>query len=225
MRGWFSMARPEHEIRDSFLATELRSTKELLDLYRLAQDVRKYHHSALWEIEKHFTWWASVLLGACVLILANTDKIGEPTAYFVLGTIAVVGVLLSIMGKSVVEREGEYFSEALQICNRVARALGLESRYYDVAPRRRPNGMMEPEQFFLYPSDYWIRDFGEVKDEAKLRLLTKLLKGRLNVRDYFRLVLAASAVAFLSIGVIAALLGEEFSRPPCRRQAPARSRP
>jgi len=150
------MAQPKHETTDASRAPELMSTKELLDLYRLTQDVRKYHHSALWEIEKHFTWWASILLGACVLILANVDKVGEPAAYYVLGVIAFVGALLSIMGKTVVEKEGEYFGEALQICNRVARVLGLESRQYNFPPRRRSNSQMEPAQFSLYPGDYWI---------------------------------------------------------------------
>ena len=54
------MAMPEGEVRNLSLAADPTwPPKELLDLYRLAQDVRKDHHSALWEIEKHFTWWAS----------------------------------------------------------------------------------------------------------------------------------------------------------------------
>lgn len=115
------MAMPEREAGNLPLAAESTwPPKELLDLYRLAQDVRKYHHSALWEIEKHFTWWASVLLGGCVLIFANIDRVGEASACIVLGVLAVFGLAISLIGKKVVEREGEYFGEALQICNRVA---------------------------------------------------------------------------------------------------------
>lgn len=183
-------------------------TKELMDFYRLAQDVRKYHHSALWEIEKHFTWWVSIFLGALFLLLVNKDKLDVNIIPWALGLTAVFGLVVSLIGSAVVRREGRYFSEALQICNRAAKALGLDIHPYTAQQRNCAQAPLQPIEFALHPEDYLVRPFNEVKQTANksyLRLLN-VLSARLNVRDYFQLVLAASAVMF-TVFLLVALSG------------------
>jgi CRISPR/Cas system-associated protein Cas10 (large subunit of type III CRISPR-Cas system) len=39
--------------------TEVRDREELFKVLEIAEARRRFHHEALWEEEKHFSWWAS----------------------------------------------------------------------------------------------------------------------------------------------------------------------
>lgn len=179
--------------------SEHLSTAELLDFYRLAQDVRKYHHSALWEIEKHFTWWLSILLGAMFLLLANSRVLDKTVLALGLSLTAAFGAVISAIGCVVVRKEGRYFSESLQVCNRVAKALGLDLRSYTGQQRRDPGSAVDQLSFTLHPSNYFVSEFEGVARTANKSFsrLMLVLSPSLNVRDYFQLVFAASLILFV----------------------------
>jgi hypothetical protein len=80
---------------------------------KLAHQLREYHHKALWEEQKHFTWLLSIVLGAQVLVLTK-DSIGLPSRNFILAILAGVAVVVVVLALAVVRREGAYFSEASQ---------------------------------------------------------------------------------------------------------------
>jgi len=189
-----------------------------MDFYKLAQDVRKYHHSALWEIEKHFTWWVSILLGALFLFLANARNLNGSLLALAFTSTATFGFAVSLIGFMVVRREGRYFSEALQICNRAAKALGLDVNVYTGQQRPKPNAAPQAIEFKLhpdeYPHGYRVTEFGEVSKKANKRFaLLKIFSPRLNVRDYFQIVLATSVVVF-AVFLAVAVLGAVFKSGP-----------
>ena len=78
------------------------------DALKFTQGLREYHHKALWEEEKHFTWLHSIILAAQAAILMRTPS--ELTARgTILMVLAVIGLLFAIVAFRVVRREGQFF--------------------------------------------------------------------------------------------------------------------
>jgi hypothetical protein len=82
--------------------------KNDVDALRLTQQLREYHHRALWEEEKHFTWLFNIVLAAQSGILIS-DIQGRGIALIVLSIIGLVFVSIAL---KVVRREGVYFVNA-----------------------------------------------------------------------------------------------------------------
>ena len=74
----------------------------------LATKIRHYHHNAIWEEQKHFTWLISIILSG-QLVVFTSDTSGKVVLVFV-GS--VVGILLAITAFRVQRREGVYFRNA-----------------------------------------------------------------------------------------------------------------
>lgn len=85
--------------------------KDGTDALRLAQQLREYHHKALWEEEKHFTWLHSLVLGAQAATVTRKACELEARAALLI-VLAAVGLLLAIVALRVVRREGTFFVEA-----------------------------------------------------------------------------------------------------------------
>ena len=85
--------------------------KDLFEILRTVQAIREYHHDALWEEEKHFTWLLSILLTAIVgvFVVGNLDLL---TKSVVIAAFSLLGVILSAFAFRVVRREGDYFHQA-----------------------------------------------------------------------------------------------------------------
>jgi hypothetical protein len=81
------------------------------DALKFTQALREYHHKALWEEEKHFTWLHSIILAAQAAILTRTpdELAARSTILVVLG---VIGLLFAIVAFCVVRREGQFFTYA-----------------------------------------------------------------------------------------------------------------
>lgn len=76
------------------------------------------HQDALWEEEKHYTWWIYAILGMIIFIYANQSLCIEQKMISI-ALLSLFGIFISIMGCFVVRREGEFFHEATQIYNRI----------------------------------------------------------------------------------------------------------
>jgi hypothetical protein len=76
----------------------------------LAIKIREYHHNAIWEEQKHFTWLISIILSAQLLVLTSDKFRASGKVLVVVGS--VVGILLAMTGFRVQRREGSYFRNA-----------------------------------------------------------------------------------------------------------------
>jgi len=85
-------------------------------IYRLemAQVLRSYHHNALWEAERHFTWLTSIVLSAAVII-ATSDKVGLVPRLLGAAFLAAVGAVICLIALTVVKRERSYFARASRV--------------------------------------------------------------------------------------------------------------
>jgi len=88
-----------------------------MDTLRFAQQLREYHHGALWEEEKHFLWLNSILLAAQAAVFnaaLNGDGLIGPELKprdVVLIVLGGLGLVLSIIALRVVRREGSFLPE------------------------------------------------------------------------------------------------------------------
>jgi hypothetical protein len=87
-----------------------------LDAFKFAQQFREYHHRALWEEEKHFTWLLSIVLAAQAAVL--TAKGADlPARSPLLVALALVGIAFVVVALVVVRREGSLLRQrALPLC-------------------------------------------------------------------------------------------------------------
>jgi hypothetical protein len=88
--------------------------KDAADALRLAHQFREYHHKALWEEEKHFTWLHSIILAAQVAIVTRRANELEARAVLLV-VLAIIGLLLVVVALRVVRREGAFFVEAHRV--------------------------------------------------------------------------------------------------------------
>jgi hypothetical protein len=134
----------------------------LSDLQRLQflHELRDYHHSALWEIQKHFTWLLSIVLAAQAAIL-TTAVVQPPERRNLLIGMALLGLAFSLLALRVVRKEGEYF-------------FNVNRQFVRYHNRVFPEDLLSPPQGANLPF-------------SKL-LLGALTPWRLGVRDSFQLV-------------------------------------
>ena len=141
------------------------------DLRRLevALELRKFHHTSIWEEQKHFTWLISLLLSALV-IGATSDRVNSTARAVMLLVGSLVGFLLSMTAYRVQRREGVYYQNAYLA---FAREWNLQFPHHLLgAFRDRPNKSLS-------------------------RLVTAGLTGKAGVRDYFQILFLSFAAAFL----------------------------
>ncbi|MFI7028201.1 hypothetical protein ACIBK1_05785 [Microbispora rosea] len=73
--------------------------------------VRSYHHNAIWEEQKHFTWLISILLSAQLVTLASTS-LGTSGKIIIILAGSIVGIVLAVTAFRVQRHEGRYFRAA-----------------------------------------------------------------------------------------------------------------
>lgn len=165
--------------------------QELLKILEISQSLRKYYHDALWDEEKHFTWWVSILFPGLILAYSSSQLcVWQKVTVITMGSL--FGVLLSFIGYFVVRKEGVYFKDAMETFQRTSLALGLhESREYTSTQQR----------FALMPPYPMSEGFDEARSKANKpfwRLLTGICRPKvLGVRDFFQLIFIASGLLFL----------------------------
>ncbi len=93
-----------------------KETKNDDDVKRLelAHNIREFHHKSLWEEEKHFTWWISIVLSAQIVVYTSSSLCNEnKLTFMVIGS--VVGFFLCFTALNIMRKEGGYFHIALSI--------------------------------------------------------------------------------------------------------------
>ena len=84
-----------------------------LELLKFVQSVREYHHKALWEEEKHFTWLNSFVLSGELLMFAS-DKLSMCSKSTLISILTGFGILTSLLALIVVRSESRNFQEAFE---------------------------------------------------------------------------------------------------------------
>ncbi len=141
----------------------------------LATKIRQYHHNAIWEEEKHFTWLISIVLSAQLLVL--TSKEVSAAGKFVLVFVgSLVGVLLAITGFRVQRREAIYFRDA--------------------------NVRFVEEHNALYPNMQLPRPSQKANRDI-LDLFLSFFTGKLGVRDSFQFLFLSFIIIFAALAAYA----------------------
>lgn len=126
----------------------MEKESKLLKLLELVSQRIADHRDALWEEEKHYTWWIYIIFGGLIYIFVN-DYLCLQWKMVLITLGSLFGVFISLTGYNVIRRESEQFHLARQIYARTVIALGLNQ------PIPRPNGC---NHLLLMPED-------EIKEE------------------------------------------------------------
>lgn len=148
----------------------------------ISQRVR-HHHDALWEEEKHYSWWVYIIFAG--LIYLYTSDIHACYKLVLIVVASLFGVYLSVAALIVIYKEGEYFHEARQLYARTAIALGLNES--------QPN---LPENKSLGPT-VKCQDFDDVKSQAN--------KCDFGIRHFFRLTFKVAILLFIGFIIFSAI--------------------
>lgn len=164
---------------------------ELMKFFEMSQEFRKYNHSALWEEEKHFTWWISIIFTALILVfLSNELSDLQESVIITIGSI--FGIFLSLFGYIVIRKEGIYFTDALETFCRTAKALEL----HKLGKQKSESTIRTP----LMPEYPINESFEEARNKANKslpRLLKEIFKPKmLGIRDCFQLIFVISGFIF-----------------------------
>jgi hypothetical protein len=143
----------------------------------LAMKLRDYHHNAIWEEQKHFTWLISIILSGQLIALSGA-RLDQSAKLALILTASVVGVLLSVTAFRVQRREGEFFRNAN------ARFIAEYNALYPEAPMAPP---------------------GPLANKSVVHLVTYVFSGRSGVRDYFQFLFLSFAVIFAGIALFACI--------------------
>jgi hypothetical protein len=171
----------------------MEDRQELFEILEISQALRKYYHDALWEEEKHFTWWVSLVFPYLVFVYSQSQLYAwQKVAMITFG--CLFGLCLSFLGYLVIRKEGIYFRDAMEIFCRTSRALGLHESQEHVSDQKRRLALM-PE----YPVS---ESFEEARDKANksfTRLLSSVYQPKtLGVRDCFQLIFVLSGLLFVA---------------------------
>jgi hypothetical protein len=147
-----------------------------IEALKFAQQLREYHHKALWEEEKHFTWLLSIILAAQAAVLTSKGS-DLPARGPILIVLAVIGLAFVIVALRVVRREGEFF------VNAHAFFVPLYNRHFPDHPLPAPPGAAN-RQVLALP-------------------LLLLAPWKLSIRDAFQLVLLVFGVTYVGLLVAA----------------------
>jgi hypothetical protein len=154
-------------------AAETISTETSTGLTKLqvAQGIRDYHHSALWEEEKHFTWFISIILSAALILITN-DKVSLPLKVLLVFLVSLIGGIISLIALRVVRNESQNFQNSLIRLN------DCLNRCFD---------------------DFKVPAPPERANKTYYGLVLAVLRGQCSIRDAFQFIFVVFAAAFVII--------------------------
>ena len=196
----------------------MAESEDLLKLLEIISQRIQNHHSALWEEEKHYSWWIYIIFAGLIYLylkLYPTSVIFltplEKTLIIV--AISIFGIFISLMGYHVVRKESEFFYEARQIRARIFAYLNINK------------SMDAPHcgKYLLPDSETSVEDFEPfiLKANKPLRKLfinailipfqvsiksnANRNKRNLGIRDCFQLTFIITAFLFLAFAIFSAI--------------------
>ncbi len=104
--------RKTHLNKIVFLTVKKNKNKNDVKRLEIAHTIREFHHKSLWEEEKHFTWWISLVLSAQTIIYTSST-VRSQFKLVLISIGSLIGVFLCIIALKILRKEGEYFNTAL----------------------------------------------------------------------------------------------------------------
>lgn len=152
-------------------------TKEdMLSLLPNIMSLRQYHHTALWEQQKHFTWWISIIIGTNILIL-NSNSLTLLQKLIISHILMILGILITLIALSVLGKETKNFNEILDSFNTITNQLKLNE--YGLIPHYNTKPI-------------------NTMTTSKILLIYKFFKFQeLRITEYFQLVFIVCLIVFL----------------------------
>jgi len=189
----------------------MTSDPELLKLLELASQRLQHHHDALWEEEKHYSWWVYIIFAGLIYLYFKLPPVTLLVPWqkaLIMGLGSLFGCFISLMGYNVVRREGEFFHKAIQIYNDTAKVLKIHER----VPKAIVTIQPQANKSFCE----LIRSAFLTARDSLCGFLTKCLKKKLNkrkrkpennlgIRDFFQLTFLITALLFIVFGTFSVL--------------------
>lgn len=85
--------------------------QKLLKLLDIVSQRVRHQHSALWEEEKHYSWWVYVLFAGLIWVYTN-EHLSVVQKHAIITSGGVFGMVLAFSAFKAIRREGEYFLKA-----------------------------------------------------------------------------------------------------------------
>jgi hypothetical protein len=178
---------------------------ELIHLLDIANQRLRHHHDALWKEETHYTWLSYILAGGLIYLLVISRQISLDLliaiGFFLAAvTLSIIGIFVCIIGFKVIRLEGTYFHTAIEIRNRLHRALKLHEYYVEnekIFPDKElksPEGWKEVEKATN-------KCLGQLLNCKALEQLLCLKEAgnqssKYNIRDLFQLTMLLPLIIF-----------------------------
>lgn len=185
----------------------MKKDEKLMKYLGIVSERMRHHHNALWEEEKHYSWWVYIILAGLIYLLIS-GHFDPPVRFTILVVGSLFGVYLSHTAYKVIRKESEYFADARLLSVIAALAVGLNR--YKV---RRPEGFIP-----LIPQ--LEKDFEDAKkkkgkpNKPLKELLSEARKFNLGIRDFFQLTFFVTKLLFLGlIGLSAYQLSCAYALP------------
>ncbi len=171
------MKRTEVLVREQAKSSgeDRRDPSRDLELLKLTQAQREYHHQALWKEETHFTWLNSLVLSGQLLIFASSDKLSICSQSTLICILAGLGTLTSLLALRVIRAESKNFQDQL------IQYVTLHNRVFP------PNHQLE------VPS--------KLANKGYHKLVWNSLWGRQTIRDAFQCVFLLFIIVFILVAV------------------------
>jgi hypothetical protein len=91
---------------------------DTVQLHRNLQMRLNSHRQTLWEEQKHFAWWISIILSGLILIFL-ADEIDSKLRIIPIALGCIFGITISIVARRVISKEDIYFQEAKNNIERI----------------------------------------------------------------------------------------------------------
>lgn len=115
------------------------SNNNELEIYlQIVHERERNAHNIIWEVEKHFTWWISIIFGSMALVLtADADIINWGIKNILFIGISIMGIFVSLIGLLILEFEGKYFLKLTTIYHNVIKTLKIQDRiHFDLKQKK-----------------------------------------------------------------------------------------
>jgi len=196
--------------------------EKILKLLEIFNNKLDSFHNALSESEKHFTWWILAILGF-IVIAFNVQYAQRP---FLLLSLSLAGVIVSLAGYFVIRKEGEYLVENKETFNRIAIALDMNEDLWNIPDinikdEAKKDALVPVRNASKKQTRTWEHE--EAANKSLLAIIyfsvmniysallhtasfiglkkgkadTMMRENSLNIRDYFQLLYLLFAVVFL----------------------------
>jgi len=108
------------------MSDQQESLRLLLEI--ISQRIQ-HHHDALWEEEKHYSWWIYIIFAGLIYLYLRLPGFTFLKPYqqaLLMGLGSAFGFFISIMGFRAIRLESKYFKDARKMRNRILADLEVD---------------------------------------------------------------------------------------------------